>query len=73
MLAYQSGLLDDLPDGLIAARCVGITEPEAGTVCLWLEEVTDPFGAAQTRGLARLKTTSSLDCSAISMTLPTSS
>jgi hypothetical protein len=43
-LAYQSGLLDDLPPGLSAPRCFGITEPAADLVCLWLEDVTDPFG-----------------------------
>jgi len=41
VLAYQSGLLDDLPGGLVAPRCAGIMERLAGEAWLWLEDVTD--------------------------------
>lgn len=40
-LAYQSGLLDDLPGALVVPRCYGIDEPESGVVWLWLEELSD--------------------------------
>jgi hypothetical protein len=43
-LVYQSGLLDDLPDGLAAPRCFGIdTLPEGGR-CFWLEEIVENTG-----------------------------
>ncbi len=38
-LAYQSGLLADLPGGLKAPRCLGVTEQPSGDGWLWLEEV----------------------------------
>ena len=41
--AYRSGLLDDLPDRLVAARCYGIEE-RPGAAWLWLEDVTDEIG-----------------------------
>jgi len=41
MLAYQSGLLADLPAGLAAPRCFGVTEQPGGGGWLWLEEITD--------------------------------
>jgi len=44
VLAYQSGLLDDLPAGLRAARCLQATEQEDGSFHLWLEEATDLHG-----------------------------
>ena len=40
---YRSGLLDSLPDGLVAPRCYGIVE-RPGAVWLWLEDVTDEIG-----------------------------
>lgn len=40
-LAYQSGLLDDLPGALVAPRCYSIDEPAPGVVWLWLEELSD--------------------------------
>ena len=40
---YRSGLLDDLPAGLAAARCYGIAE-HPGTAWLWLEDVADEIG-----------------------------
>jgi hypothetical protein len=44
-LAYQSGLLADLPGGLRAPRCFGVVELSGGDNWLWLEEITD--GAAE--------------------------
>lgn len=41
MLAYQSGLLADLPAGLTAPRCFDVTEQPGGGGWLWLEEVLD--------------------------------
>lgn len=38
-LAYQSGLLDDLPGELAAPRCFGVDERAGDTIWLWLEEV----------------------------------
>ena len=40
---YGSGLLDDLPAGLVAARCYGIEE-RPGAAWLWLEDVVDEIG-----------------------------
>ncbi|MFQ5614419.1 MAG: phosphotransferase, partial [Anaerolineae bacterium] len=44
VLVYQSGLLADLPGGLAAPRCFGITEETDGEFWLWLEEVADDIG-----------------------------
>ncbi|MDQ5825748.1 MAG: hypothetical protein M3441_16260 [Chloroflexota bacterium] len=41
VLAYTSGLLDDLPGGIAAPRFYGAIEQEDGAVWLWLEEVKD--------------------------------
>jgi hypothetical protein len=41
MLAYQSGLLSDLPGGLVPPRCYGATERRDGTTWIWMEEVRD--------------------------------
>ena len=38
-LAYQTGLLDDLPGGLAAPRCLGVTEHPGERVWLWLEDL----------------------------------
>jgi hypothetical protein len=38
-LAYASGLLDDLPGGLVAPRCYGVEERPDGRYWLWLEDV----------------------------------
>ena len=38
-LAYSTGLLDNLPAGLVAPRCLLVTEPAADEVWLWLEEI----------------------------------
>ena len=45
VLAYQSGLLDDLPAGLAAPRCLGVVEQPGGEYWLWMEEVHDDIGA----------------------------
>jgi hypothetical protein len=42
-LAYQSGLLDDLPGGLSAPRCL-LAEHKGGGVWLWLEDLADVIG-----------------------------
>jgi Phosphotransferase enzyme family len=41
LLAYQSGLLADLPAGLKAPRCFGVDEHSGGGGWLWLEEIAD--------------------------------
>jgi phosphotransferase family enzyme len=41
LLAYQSGLLADLPGGLRAPRCFGVDEQPGGDGWLWLEEIAD--------------------------------
>jgi hypothetical protein len=38
-MAYRSGLLDDLPGGIGAPRCLGVEELANGIVWLWLEDV----------------------------------
>jgi hypothetical protein len=45
-LAYTSGLLDDLPGGIAAPRCLLHEEREDGSIWLWLEEVQDRYGSA---------------------------
>jgi hypothetical protein len=41
ILAYQDGLLADLPGGLLAPRCLGVTEHPDGVCWLWLEDLLD--------------------------------
>jgi hypothetical protein len=41
VLAYQSGLMDELPDGLGAPTCFGVEEQPDGTMWLWLEAITE--------------------------------
>ena len=38
-MAYRSGLLDDLPGGIAAPRCLGVEELADGIVRMWLEDV----------------------------------
>jgi hypothetical protein len=38
-MAYRSGLLNDLPGGMAAPRCLGVEELAEGIVRLWLEDV----------------------------------
>lgn len=40
-LAYGSGLLAELPGGLVAPRCLAVEAQPDGTTQLWLEAVTD--------------------------------
>lgn len=42
VLAYRSGLLDDLPAGLAAPRLLTVVELGPGSFQLWLEEIADP-------------------------------
>ena len=58
--AYASGLLETLPDGLVAPRCFGVDRHD-GTLWIWLEDVADDAGswdvaryALAARHLARL-------------------
>jgi Phosphotransferase enzyme family len=44
VLAYQSGVLDTLPGGLRAPRCIDVTEQPDGSYHLWLEDVADTYG-----------------------------
>ena len=37
-LAYRSGLLDDLPGGIAAPRCLAVETPVDGETWIWLEE-----------------------------------
>jgi hypothetical protein len=39
VLAYRSGLLDQLRDGLVAPRCYGMQERPDGSLWLWLEDL----------------------------------
>jgi hypothetical protein len=40
-LAYQSGLLGDLPGGLVPPRCYEAAEHSDGTYWIWMEDVSD--------------------------------
>lgn len=44
VLAFGSGLLDELPDGVVAPRCYGVSERDDGSVWLWLEEIAERYG-----------------------------
>ena len=41
-LAYASGLLDSLPGGLAAPRCLGVVEQPDQETWIWLEDVAEP-------------------------------
>jgi hypothetical protein len=41
VLAYRSGLMDELPDGLGAPTCFGVEEQPDGTIWLWLEAIAE--------------------------------
>jgi hypothetical protein len=41
VLAYQSGLMPELPDGLGAPTCFGVEEQPDGTIWLWLEAIAE--------------------------------
>ncbi len=40
-LIYASGMLDDLPAGLSAPRCLGVEDPSVDCSWLWLEDIPD--------------------------------
>lgn len=42
ILAYEEGLLNDLPGGVSAPRCLGVTKYADGVCWLWLEDVQNP-------------------------------
>jgi hypothetical protein len=46
ILAYEEGLLNDLPGGVSAPRCLGVTKYPDGVCWLWLEDVLNPAGPA---------------------------
>ncbi len=41
MMAYQSGILDELPGNVIAAHCYRIQETDNGLIYLWLEDIQE--------------------------------
>ncbi len=43
-LAYQSGLLSDLPGGLAAPRCYEAVEQPGGAYWVWMQDVQDDVG-----------------------------
>ena len=47
-LVYQSGLLDGLPAGLVAARCFGVVEYPEQEFWIWLEDVADQSWSRRT-------------------------
>jgi hypothetical protein len=48
VLIYQSGLLETLPDGLVAPRCFGTVELPGHIAMLWLEDIHDAYQGAWT-------------------------
>lgn len=53
ILINQSGMLTDLPGGLVAARCYDVVEyPRSQEYWLWLEDVTDTDWTLETYGQA---------------------
>ena len=46
ILAYEEGLLTDLPGGISAPRCLGVTKFPGGICWLWLEDVLNPGSPA---------------------------
>jgi hypothetical protein len=45
-LAYQSGLLDELPGMICAPRCFGVVEQSGLEIWLWIEEIVDEPGGS---------------------------
>jgi hypothetical protein len=43
-LAYESGLLEHLPGGLAAPRCLAVMRRQDETLWLWMEEARDRYG-----------------------------
>ncbi|NIP97561.1 MAG: hypothetical protein GWO24_30675, partial [Akkermansiaceae bacterium] len=46
ILAYRSGMLTDLPDGLGTPRCYGVIEQPGDEFWIWLEDVRDDIEGA---------------------------
>jgi hypothetical protein len=42
-LVYQSHLLEDLPEGMMAPRCFNVTELPGQVFWLWLEDIVDSY------------------------------
>jgi hypothetical protein len=40
-LLYRSGILDNLPPGIVAPRCYGVSEPTTDTAWIWQEDVVE--------------------------------
>jgi hypothetical protein len=47
---YESGLLDDLPGGLVAPRCFEIEDQPGGECWIWMEGVADDVASADEMG-----------------------
>jgi len=45
-LAYQSGLLDELPGIICAPRCFGLVEQSSLEIWLWIEEIVDELSGS---------------------------
>ena len=43
ILVYQSGLLETLPEGLVAPRCYGTADQPGEIAWLWLEDIRDAY------------------------------
>ncbi len=43
-MTFESGLLDELPDDLVAPRCFGLVEKPDGDYWIWLEDVSGLYG-----------------------------
>jgi hypothetical protein len=48
VLIYQSGWLDNLPEGLVAPRCFGVVEYPDQEFWIWLEDVDDSVWSLET-------------------------
>src|SRR5258708_6414267 len=44
LYAYRSGVLDSLPGGVVAPRCLGIVEEPGETAVIWMEDVREESG-----------------------------
>jgi hypothetical protein len=52
VLIYQSGILANLPEGLVAVRCFGVVEYPDQEFWMWLEDVDDRAWSREDYGLA---------------------
>ena len=46
--AFESGLLEDLPVGLVAPRCFGVVHQPDGECWIWMEDVQEGIGESWT-------------------------